>query len=112
MYACPKRVYKEDDPNNPSRKYGVGHAAMRATTGFTLAKRDEWLVDSGALAHMSPSAEQLNDIEPVLRPSHVTTADSHPLPVLASGTTEIKTASNYLRLREVLHVPALDVNLL
>ena len=80
--------------------------------GTTTSTIDEWLVDSGATAHMTYDKSILHDVKP--SSSQISIGDASSIEASCVGDVFLNTSSNDepAVLQDVLHVPRISANLL
>lgn len=72
---------------------------------------DDWYVDSGASAHMTPNAATLSETKSI-KVNDISAANGDGMRVKSVGDTLLKVDDNNIVANNVLHVPTLSVNLL
>ena len=100
---------------NAGRGNGYGFSgnhppmAMMAGTGKLSNNKFEWVIDSGASAHMSPHHKLFTCFTPFPDPRQVTLGNGKATHAIGSGTIKL---TNLVTLHNVLFVPDLACNLL
>ena len=106
----------DDEPENPLHPFPDSIPAF-----CTVASHDEchavvtdpeWVLDSGATAHMTPDRSVLSGFTPSKRVHHVSMGNGSPEPCLGVGSVTLMVGRKLLKLSNVLLVPALKHNLL
>lgn len=108
----------------------VGHVALKCWNRFDNAYQSndtphalaalqvsdssgrEWLADSGATAHMTPSATNLQNSVPYNGQETVMVADGTYLPITHVGSTTLNTTTGSLPLCDILVCPSMQKSLL
>ena len=120
---CPK--LKSAHKESSGQRHNAKHAAEETGAddyGFIISgtdeinKKDKWLIDSGATSHMTFNRDMFSDYKLFEKPQQVCLGDGHVLEAVGVGNVEIVTAvsrikSNANTMHDVLHVPAMKVNL-
>lgn len=75
-----------------------------------LPPPDMWIIDSGATRHMTPNRSLFTTIQPIN--TRVTVASGEMLRAHGIGEVKVSLGGHITRMKEVLHVPGLDANLL
>jgi hypothetical protein len=83
----------------------LNSAATPSTVG-------EWVMDSGATAHMASDPGMLHSLKPSLQPSLVTVGNGSTLPISHTGHVSLLSSAHTLTLKNVLVVPNLVKNLI
>lgn len=118
-YNCEKMGHYARDctkakkkPSEKSDSKNVTESAIVAThkANVCTTQRNEWYIDSGATAHITPFEEILTDIEEISN-MNVYTANNQAMKVSTVGVTKVKFDAK-LTVKEVLHVPEATANLL
>lgn len=78
----------------------------------TVNESEQWCIDSGASAHMSPSSTDLSNYQIFSTPMKVAFAGNTVGDIVGFGTKHIRTTEGGFTLQRVLHVPDLVGNLL
>lgn len=79
---------------------------------MSLQAPQEWVMDTGASAHMSSDAGSLNSLSSNPPHKHIMVGDGSSIPVSHSGHASIFTSSPHLTLRDVLVTPRIVKNLI
>ncbi|KAH6834928.1 hypothetical protein C2S53_007300 [Perilla frutescens var. hirtella] len=87
--------------------HDISAAAGLLTLSSTGISSSEWILDSGASHHMSPTADSFTSLIPSDSVS-VVTADGTPMPLAGVGSI----VSSYVSLPRVYHIPKLVLNLI
>ena len=74
---------------------------------------DTWLIDSGALKHMTGKKQNLSRLEEKNSPQKLSLGDDYQYPIKGIGEKSYKLDSRTsMKMKEVLYVPSLKKNLL
>ena len=99
--------------SGPTSLTHVSHMAVPSTsssgTALTASSPGNWIIDSGASAHMSGTSSLLYRLSNLPTPQFVTIADGRACPVRGRG---LATPTSSLPLSDVLYVPNFPVNLI
>ena len=82
----------------------------RDATGRDLPQQDVWVIDSGASRHMTPDESLFSTSRPIN--TTVTVANGEVLRACSIGEVKVPLGGRTVKMKEVLHVPGLDANLL
>lgn len=100
---CPERqsTSKENEKKSENKKQTafIGHIGL-----LSLCKRNEWFIDSGASAHMSPHGDIMYDTKKV-DVIDISTADDSRLKVECAGKSKLILKSDTVEMNDVLHIP-------
>jgi len=102
-----KKCYKKDS----DKSEGAGATMHQVYSVMARAGPEEWILDSGASAHMTGIKSLLKDYKEVAMTT-VTVANGDILPAKGVGNISFKTEHGYVTFTGVLHVPGLDRNLI
>jgi transposase InsO family protein len=112
-YNCKKiGHYKNQCPELKERQANAFSAAFLNGKFST----EDWYVDSGASAHMTPNPEKLQRVRQVHEMKEIIIANQMSMPVKCSGdtqiTTRVKNSQFDITVRNILCIPNLRTNLL
>lgn len=108
-FDCKYRFDQNYDRScQPSNTVNLAEA-LSAGCSLDSGSSSDWFLDTGASAHMTPDANQLDNILNYSGSDHVTVGNGAHLPISHIGSLSI---SQDLKLRNVLVVPGLTKNLL
>jgi transposase InsO family protein len=112
-YNCKKiGHYKNQCPELKERQANAFSAAFLNGKFST----EDWYVDSGASAHMTPNPEKLQRVRQVHEMKEIIIANQMSMPVKCSGdtqiTTRVKNSQFDITVRNILCIPNLTTNLL
>lgn len=121
-YQCPLQKQQKDSTGNGKCSSGKSKHSVQAVRNQTLVaalstetiKSNEWIIDSGASAHMSPRDDWLVDKKADNK--EVVTANNHKIPSKLLGNVELNLnfdgVDTDVVISDVLYVPDLSSNLL
>lgn len=78
----------------------------------TITDTPSWLLDSGATNHITGDLNNLHLHHPYQGTDQVTVGNGNTLPIHNTGNGPLPTPSHSFQLRNVLHVPGIQSNLL
>jgi transposase InsO family protein len=112
-YNCKKiGHYKNQCPELKERQANAFSAAFLKGKFST----EDWYVDSGASAHMTPNQEKLQRVRQVHEMKEIIVANQMSMPVKCAGdtqiTTRVKNSQFDITVRNILCIPNLTTNLL
>jgi hypothetical protein len=102
-----KKGFKKDS----DKSEGVGATMHQVYSVMARAGPEEWILDSGASAHMTGIKSLLKDYNEVAMTT-VTVANGAILPAKGVGNISFQTEHGYVTFTGILHVPGLDRNLI
>lgn len=103
-------------PLLPSARAIVATIANNISASLTREQNEEWLIDSGALNHMTHNRQALINYNQAVGRNYVRIANGSKMPIEGYGTVNLKATidgrENDLVLYEVIYVPELNINLI
>lgn len=106
---CPKRQTGSKDNK---REKGNSHAAFCAVGLMSVCSKEDWYVDSGATANMSPFAENLT-VTKQTSINEIKCANDARLKVKQMGSGTFKALDGeQITVNDILHIPDISANLL
>lgn len=103
--ACDQpKTERKGDKNDKSAKA----AFMMGFLG--ASNKNKWYVDSGATRHMSPHEDLIDNKEP--HTDKITAADGEEMAVRGTGDAKVSFNDGNVKVKKLMHVPGLAVNLL
>ena len=106
---CLKR--KADEAGGKFRKEQEGEQTVFTATTNKRNESNEWIIDSGALQHISAHRERFLKYQPIRRMNkHI--GDGSEIEAIGKGDMELTVGTTKITLLDVLHVPEIRGNLL